>query len=243
MAVTHLPESIESVLAIPIVKNNTIPGILLFGAKKKRIYQKYHVMIIDILGSYLAIALENARHYEKTKTASERDPLTKLYNVRMCGEKINDAFQQLQAGDIKTVSLVMLDIDHFKLVNDQYGHQSGNELLIQVSVLLKIVVGDCGVVARYGGEEFVLILPDINKEDAYEIAENIRKTIEKYEFKLHDDLINVSQEITARMTVSIGIATAPTDTIDPLSLIRYADRALYIGAKREGRNKVGVYMK
>lgn len=243
MATTHLPERIESVLAIPIVKNNTIPGVLLFGSKKKRIYQKYHVMIIDILGSYLAIALENARHYEKTKTASERDPLTRLYNARICGEKINEAFQQLQAGDIKTVSLVMLDIDHFKLVNDNYGHQSGNEILIQVAELLRNVVGNRGPVARYGGEEFVLILPNINKEDAYGIAENIRKTIEKYEFKLHDDLAKVSQEITAKITVSIGVATAPTDTDDPLCLIRYADRALYIGAKRAGRNKVGVYQK
>lgn len=238
-----IPQDIESILAVPIIKNNTVSGVLFLGSMRKmNTYEKYHLMIIDILCSYFAVALENARNYEKTKTESERDPLTNLYNARVCSEKLKDAFLQLQEGKRKNISLLMLDLDHFKLINDYYGHQSGDEVLIQVADLLKKIVGNRGLLTRYGGEEFVIILPEVGKEEANLLGEHIRQTIENYHFTIHDNLADIRKERTMKITVSIGVASSPTDTDDAMSLIRYADRALYIGAKQVGRNKVASYV-
>lgn len=237
-----IPEEMESVLVVPIIKNNLVSGVLFLGTQNKVDYQKYHLMILDILCSYLAVALENARHYEKTKKESERDPLTKLYNARVCRRELRDAFNRLHIGKLKCISLLMLDIDYFKSINDQYGHQSGNEILIQMSDLLRKIVGNQGTLTRYGGEEFIIILPDIKKDEAIQMGESIRQTIENYPFHMHDNLTDERKTLSKKITVSIGIASAPADTDDAISLIRYADRALYLGAKRVGRNKVAEYI-
>lgn len=237
-----IPEEMESVLVVPIIKNNLVSGVLFLGTQNKVDYQKYHLMILDILCSYLAVALENARHYEKTKKESERDPLTKLYNARVCRRELRDAFNRLHIGKLKCISLLMLDIDYFKSINDQYGHQSGNEILIQMSDLLRKIVGNRGTLTRYGGEEFIIILPDIKKDEAIQMGESIRQTIENYPFHMHDNLTDERKTLSKKITVSIGIASAPADTDDAISLIRYADRALYLGAKRVGRNKVAEYV-
>jgi diguanylate cyclase (GGDEF)-like protein len=237
-----IPEEMESVLVVPIIKNNLVSGVLFLGTQNKVDYQKYHLMILDILCSYLAVALENARHYEKTKKESERDPLTKLYNARVCKRELRDAFKRLHIGKLKCISLLMLDIDYFKSINDQYGHQSGNEILIQMSDLLRKIVGNQGTLTRYGGEEFIIILPDIKKDEAIQMGESIRQTIENYPFHMHDNLTDERKTLSKKITVSIGIASAPADTDDAISLIRYADRALYLGAKRVGRNKVAEYV-
>lgn len=238
-----IPEEMESVLVVPIIKNNAVSGVLFLGTQNKvNDYQKYHLMILDILCSYLAVALENARHYEKTKKESERDPLTKLYNARVCRRELRDGFNRLHTGKIKCISLLMLDIDYFKSINDQYGHQSGNEILIQMSDLLREIVGNRGTLTRYGGEEFIIILPDVKKEEAIQIGESIRQTIENFSFYMHDNLADERKTISTKITVSIGVASAPADTDNAISLIRYADRALYLGAKRVGRNKVAEYV-
>lgn len=238
-----IPEEMESVLVVPIIKNNAVSGVLFLGTQNKvNDYQKYHLMILDILCSYLAVALENARHYEKTKKESERDPLTKLYNARVCRRELRDGFNRLHTGKIKCISLLMLDIDYFKSINDQYGHQSGNEILIQMSDLLREIVGNRGTLTRYGGEEFIIILPDVKKEEAIQIGESIRQTIENFSFYMHDNLADERKTISTKITVSIGVASAPADTDNAISLIRYADRALYLGAKRVGRNRVAEYV-
>lgn len=198
-------------------------------------------MLIDILCSYLAVAFDNARHYEKTKYQSERDPLTNLYNARVISDRIEDAFTKLHEGQIKTLALLMVDIDHFKAVNDTYGHESGNVVLQQVANLLGKIVGNKGILGRYGGEEFTILLFDYTKKQAIDFAEYIRKTIEEYTFTLYDDLAEVRRKINIHLTVSIGVAVVPDDTEEMMELIRVADRALYLGAKQIGRNKVAEY--
>ncbi|MCU9614028.1 sensor domain-containing diguanylate cyclase [Caldibacillus lycopersici] len=238
----YIPNDMESVLTVPMMKNNEVTGVLTIGTKRKRTYEKYHLMIIDILCSYLAIAFENARHYERTKFQSERCQLTNLYNARVFTEKLEENFDKLNNGEVDGLSLLLIDIDHFKMVNDTYGHQSGDEILIQVADLLKNIVNVKGLLARYGGEEFVILLPNVNKEDADLFAERIRETIENRTFTMYDNLSDTRRKLTARITVSIGVASSPTDTDDPMALLRYADRALYIGAKRVGRNKAAKYV-
>ncbi|MEH7010541.1 sensor domain-containing diguanylate cyclase [Neobacillus niacini] len=234
-----VPADAESILAVPIVRNKNVIGVLMLASKRKRAYEKSQLMIVDILCSYFAVAIENAKHYELTKTQSERCALTKLYNYRYFEKVLNEEFDKLFQFERKVLSLIILDIDHFKAVNDTYGHQSGNEILSELAARLSKLVGSRGTVARYGGEEFVVLLPEANKEEAFQMAEMIRQAIANWPFTLHQSLELTQQQI--KITASIGVATAPEDAEDALALVRHADRALYVGAKRAGRNRVAEY--
>jgi diguanylate cyclase (GGDEF)-like protein len=235
----YLPDDAESVLAVPIVRNKKVIGVLLLASKRKRAYEKSQLMIVDILCSYFAVAIDNAKHYELTKTQSERCALTKLYNYRYFEKLLTEEFDKLFHFERKVLSLIILDIDHFKTVNDTYGHQSGNEILCELATRLNNLVGTRGTVARYGGEEFVVLLPEADKEEAYQMAEMIRQSIANWPFILQQSLDFKQHQV--KITASIGIATAPEDAEEPLALVRHADRALYVGAKRAGRNRVAEY--
>jgi diguanylate cyclase (GGDEF)-like protein len=235
----YIPKDAESILGVPIIRSKKLIGVLLLASRKKRAYEKSQLMIIDILCSHFAIAIENARHYEQTKRQSERCALTSLYNYRYFENMLTEEFEKLTRFERKMLSLIILDIDHFKNVNDTYGHQSGNEILCELANRLNKLVGGRGTVARYGGEEFVVLLPDVSKEDAYQMAELIRQSIANWPFSISQSLDQKHQQV--RITASIGVATAPEDAEDALALIRHADRALYVGAKRAGRNRVAEY--
>jgi diguanylate cyclase (GGDEF)-like protein len=238
-----IPQKAESILSVPIVRNNQVIGVLVLAAAKKRAFEKSQLMIVDILCSHFAIAVENARHHEKTKENSERCALTGLYNYRFFETMLTSEFGKLQKGERDLLSLVLLDIDHFKSVNDTYGHQSGNEILCELAERLKNRIGNIGTVARYGGEEFVILLPDMMKGDALKLAEQIRILIANQPFTLLQSMDEGGKELQVNITASIGVATAPQDADDSLALIRHADRALYVGAKRSGRNRVAEYVK
>ena len=235
----YIPADAESVLAVPIVRNKKVIGVLMLASKRKHAYEKSQLMIVDILCSYFAVAIDNAKHYELTKTQSERCALTKLYNYRYFEKLLTEEFDKLFQFERKVLSLIILDIDHFKAVNDTYGHQSGNEILCELAERLSKIVSTSGTVARYGGEEFVVLLPEADKEEAYQMAEMIRQAIANWPFSMQHSLDPTQHQ--AKITASIGVATAPEDAEDPLALIRHADRALYVGAKRAGRNRVAEY--
>ncbi|RLQ98040.1 sensor domain-containing diguanylate cyclase [Falsibacillus albus] len=243
MAKGYMPENVESILSVPIVRNKRIVGVLLLASTRKKAYEKYQLMIVDMLCSYFAVAIENARHYEETKRNSERCALTNLYNYRYFENLLTEEYVEMRKRKRKRISLIMLDIDHFKVVNDTYGHQSGNEILVEMADRLNRLVEGFGTLARYGGEEFVILLPDVSKQKATELAETVRLTIANRPFTLHNNLEHERKRLMVRITASIGVATAPEDADDALSLIRHADRALYIGAKRAGRNRVAEYVK
>jgi diguanylate cyclase (GGDEF)-like protein len=236
-----LPVDAESILAVPIVRNKKVIGVLMLASKRKRAYEKSQLMIVDILCSYFAVAIENAKHYEITKTQSERCALTKLYNYRYFEKILTEEFDKLTQFERKVLSLIILDIDHFKVVNDTYGHQSGNEILCELASRLSNLIGLRGTVARYGGEEFVVLLPDAEKEEAFQMAEMIRQAIANWPFIIQQSLDLKQHQV--KITASIGVATAPEDAEEPLALVRHADRALYVGAKRAGRNRVAEYVK
>lgn len=235
----NIPKDAESILGVPIIRSKKLMGVLLLASRRKRAYEKSQLMIIDILCSHFAIAVENARHYEQTKRQSERCSLTNLYNYRYFENMLTEEFEKLTRFERKVLSLIILDIDHFKQVNDTYGHQSGNEILCELANRLSKLVGGRGTVARYGGEEFVVLLPNVSKEEAFHMAELIRQSIANWPFSISQSLDQKQQQV--KITASIGVATAPEDAEDSLALIRHADRALYVGAKRAGRNRVAEY--
>lgn len=188
--------------------------------------------IVPILLTCLAlfeILLSQWRHREHLiQKLSQVDPLTNLFNRR----SINQCLEQLDSAKTDTYALVLLDLDHFKRINDEYGHDKGDETLILVSQVLNQHLRGSDVVGRFGGEEFILVLKNSNLEQAIFIAERCRKAIEQLEIWGHD-----GQSI--HVTASFGIAISTPELV-PQQLLTHADQALY-AAKAGGRNMVMAY--
>ena len=242
-ATDSAPEELESVLCVPLTHNNETRGILLLGSNRKALFGDYQLQILDLLGSYYIVALEKARYVKEALQRSERCGLTKLYNYRYLEEKLHFEMKRMRLGDIDNLSVIMLDIDHFKRVNDTYGHQSGNDILYGLAKLLEKLLPDTATVGRYGGEEFVYILPGYSKAQAVEFAEQVRLLIREHVFTIIPDLGEDKYPVRVSITSSVGVSNAPTDTDEAINLLRNADRALYIGAKQAGRDRVAEYVR
>ncbi|MCP4748651.1 MAG: diguanylate cyclase [Desulfobacteraceae bacterium] len=161
---------------------------------------------------------------QELKFLANRDPLTLCLNRRAFGIKLDKAFEKSKT-DKTPLSCLMVDIDHFKSVNDRYGHATGDEVIKKVAMTLKTVTSEKNFVSRYGGEEFCIVLPDENSAQAAKIAEQIRKTIES------EPCSGVN------VTVSIGVSCLENNPAGPDVLVNQADKALYV-AKEGGRNQV-----
>lgn len=237
----YLLSDTQSILVLPLTRNHKMEGVLLLTSKKKHFFKDYQVKILELLCSYFVVSLEKARYVEKTKHTSERCGLTGLYNYRYFDEYLNTMMGQLKRRNISNLSLVLLDIDYFKKINDNYGHQSGNDILCGVADLLRQEIENIGTLARYGGEEFVILLPNYSKKAALNIAEHLRKTIERQPFDISPDLVDNITHLFVHITVSIGVSSAFEDAEEGAELLRKADRAMYNGAKKKGRNKVAGF--
>ena len=198
---------------------------------------------LDILASYFTVSVEKARYVEETVIKSERCALTKLYNYNYLEERLEIEMAKLKKGVLDELSVLILDIDYFKNVNDTYGHQSGNDILSSLAGILEETVPEEGIVARYGGEEFVYLLPNKSKQEAMYFAEQLRQRIENHKFEIISDLGDHAPHLAIGITVSIGVSTALDDADEAKTLLRNADRSLYIGAKQAGRNRVASYIK
>ncbi|MRX74163.1 diguanylate cyclase [Bacillus lacus] len=239
---SFMPEGAESLMAVPVIRNQKVVGAVLLISHSKRAFQQYQLILLDLLTAHLGVAIENAKNYEKTRKENERCSLTGLYNYRYFEKQLTYLMNTMNQGRLDRVSLILLDIDHFKLVNDTYGHQAGNEILIELAERLRNFIGNKGTVARYGGEEFVIILPNTGKRQCFSLAEGIRSSIAQKPFMIQQHIFEEGS-IPVQITASLGIASAPEDADEPLALIRHADRAMYTGAKKAGRNKVAEYAK
>jgi two-component system, cell cycle response regulator len=176
-----------------------------------------------------ALQDELKRSNELLKELSNTDPLTRLSNRRFLMETLEREFQRASRKN-NPLSFVLIDIDFFKKVNDTYGHQEGDKVLVEVAALLKSMVRLYDIAARYGGEEFVIVLAETSLTNAMIFAERYRLAVQNLSFG------GVLKGIT--ITVSLGVATYPSSKVDCVdSLIRQADEALY-RAKQGGRNRV-----
>lgn len=235
-----LPDT-QSVLVLPLSRNQKMEGILLLTSKRKNFFKDYRVRILELICSYFAVSLEKARYVEKERHKSERCGLTGLYNYRYFDEYLTKMMKDLKNDSITNLSLILLDIDYFKKINDNYGHQCGNEILCGIADILRREIGGQGTLARYGGEEFVILLPNYSKEEALKIAEHIRQTIEAQPFEISPNLMENINHLIVHVTASIGVSSAFEDTDEGTTLVRNADYAMYIGAKQQGRNRVAGY--
>lgn len=187
---------------------------------------------------YLRIQMHEAALYHNTlieknhlEILSITDPVTQLTNHRYFQERLLKDFEQATLSSLP-LSLVMIDVDHFKSFNDHYGHPEGDRLLAEVSSRLKKLCPEKGSVSRYGGEEFGLILPGFDLKSASDLAEKVRKTIEEMPF-------TGPHGRPAFVTISLGIASNPHLYKKASELVTAADNALY-QAKRQGRNQFAV---
>ena len=240
------------------LRENIVKGLLLLGFTTVVFLGGFFVLFLNnFVGDYftsfasgwlvfIAIAfyryfhtlLENIQLRGKVIT----DPLTGLYNRRVLESQINIELEKLvnAKGSRKTdpsheLSVLMVDIDDFKRINDTYGHQFGDDVLKNVGFLIKESIRKDDIAARFGGEEFCIVLPHTTKEEVCQIAEKIRKNIQAKKFSYVNQV--------ASFTVSIGIACAREDNLlASRSLIRAADEALY-EAKKQGKNRVYLYQK
>jgi diguanylate cyclase (GGDEF)-like protein len=208
--------------------SNSVEGVLLVdNSMSGHAIDPKTVTLLSIVAHSIGIAVNNAKSYSNVLRDSIHDDLTGLYNRRYFNERLMEEVERAHRyGD--NFSLLMVDIDNFKQVNDDYGHPAGDKVLAAVGGALGAQLRKTDVVARYGGEEFVIILFNAQKGKAVEIAENLRVAVAAF-------ALSGAEEI--QVTVSIGVATFGIDANSFEGLIRTADKALY-NAKSRGRNQV-----
>jgi diguanylate cyclase (GGDEF)-like protein len=219
----------RTMICVPLVSKGTLRGVIqVLNKVDGTTFTEAELALAQTLADHAAIAIENASLYRQAYLASITDDLTGLGNTRQFQGSLAEAMAQG-----RPVSLVVLDLDHFKAVVDRYGHLAGSRVIAQIGRMIGRLMRPGDVPARFGGDEFVVVLPDTDVEEARGIAESIRLGIEK-STRLEGEDVDIS-----RVTASVGLACFPTHAQDAEGLFRRADDAMY-AAKRAGRNRVAV---
>lgn len=220
---------IKNVITLPLASaDNKLSGLLIITNREGGFSQEDE----DALFNFSFQAFQALAMHNELARLAITDGLTGLYNHRVFQERFNEELERAERCK-RNLSILMLDIDHFKSFNDTYGHQVGDEVLKVLAQVTKKNIRSIDFAARYGGEEFVIILPEVGHDDALFIAERLWVSVFEYPLILKSGK-------QARITVSIGCACYPDDAITKELLIKRADEALYF-AKEHGRNRVCSY--
>ena len=223
-AIRSLP---AAVIAVPVVASGQVEAVLVLVRDATAPFNEKERDLLVALAPITATAMQSARHADALAEASLVDGLTGVGNRRRLDSELPEILTRFAGG---TSALMMIDLDHFKVVNDRYGHPAGDILLRKVAALLEGQVRPADRVYRYGGEEFSVILPEISADEAAQVAERVAAVIREKSF-------NAGVDTPLHISISIGLAiTAGTDAVD---LISRADAALY-EAKQSGRDRVVV---
>lgn len=217
---------------IPLVSRGNVIGIMQITPEIGKVPTGKDKRFLMVFTSAAAVAIDNSLLHKTTEELTIIDALTDLYNFRYFHNKLADELRRADRYR-QRLSLLMLDLDHFKEKNDLFGHQTGNVILREVSDIIRQCVRDIDIVARYGGEEFVVILPQTDEKEAFVIADRIRDSIDKNLFADSQGRRDI------HITISIGIATYPEGVHSLDQLLEKVDKALY-AAKADGRNVVRV---
>lgn len=232
-----LPFDIKGdMICIPLlIKKNRLVGTITLLTKEGQHLSETILEILDTLSTQFAIGLQNTIMFEETKEMASKDGLTNLYNHIYFKEFLELELNRSKRYG-KPLAIALLDIDYFKNINDNYGHQEGDLILKELAAIIKISVRKTDLVARYGGEEFVVVFPEADSDKIISAAEKLRKKINDHVFS--------SPVNDHRITVSIGISVFVPDSnkdfINQKELICQADKALY-EAKEKGRNNIKIW--
>ena len=211
---------INSLMAVPLHVGDKLLGVLMVGRGVSHAYGYENLRFLEALAGQAAISIQNAWMYRQTKEWASRDALTGIYNYRYFSERLDHEWTRAVRYE-KPLSLIMIDLDHFKSVNDRYGHLVGDEVLREIADLLNNHTRETDIVARYGGEEFAVILPETHFQDAYIVGEKLRYEVERAVFT------GGGGEHKIDLTLSLGVANYPSSAANKSDLIYQADQALY----------------
>jgi diguanylate cyclase (GGDEF)-like protein len=219
----------EALITIPLIARDSIKGALnVYRLGEEASFDDDEFELAKRFGDAAALALDNAQSRARLEHQAQTDPLTGLYNHRSFHERLRAALTNASRSHDK-VSVLMLDIDDFKRVNDVYGHGSGDEILRSLADELKSVVRASDVVCRLGGEEFAIVMASRNGDDAERLAHRLVDHISAAEF-----------EPAGRITISVGLARGPEHAMNPRELVACAEAAM-MTAKARGKNQIVLY--
>ncbi len=224
------PATIRTAVLVPIRSRHAPSGVcIVFSAGPAQRYSRGDLQNATFIAEQASVALENAAKYLDAREQAYTDDLTKLYNARFLDVVLD---RELRRADRykSTVSLLFLDLDLFKKVNDVHGHLMGSRVLVEVADVLRGCVREIDTIIRYGGDEYTIVLADTDRHGAYVVAERIRRGIEEHVFLKSEGLV-------VRLTACVGVACYPTHARTKQALLEMADKAMY-RAKATERNRV-----
>ncbi len=219
----------KSAIVIPLVVEDRLVGVVRALKIGTNAYSEDHFRFAQTLALQAALAIAAAEAYEEIRRLSVTDELTDAYNVRHVMQRLREEMEFANRHE-DSVSLLVIDGDAMKVVNDQYGHAEGNHVLVEMTKAMRAALRLSDVLGRFGGDEFIVVLPRTNARDALVTAERLRLAVAAH------DVRNSWGELI-RASVSVGVATYPEHATNADDLFRAADRALY-AAKQAGRNRV-----
>jgi diguanylate cyclase (GGDEF)-like protein len=223
-------EGIRAFICIPLSLHRKIVGILHLDDFTPRVFDRDKLELLSILASFAAMAIDNAKLHNHTKLMAITDALTGLNNRRYFQHIYTQEMRRARRYK-KFLSLVMIDVDDFKKFNDTYGHLNGDRVLEKLGQIISRMLRNVDYAFRYGGEEFLAVLPETNLDNALQVAERLRASIEQETISL------IGGNATGGVTVSIGVACFPRDADNQESLLAFVDSLLY-RAKEGGKNRV-----
>ncbi len=220
----------RTLVSVPLLTPTGVVGVLALWTSDRVGFDAQSLELVDAAAPYFALVLNHARQYGMARESAERDPLTRLRNRRAFDRAFDAEGARFQRYE-RPLSVLLVDLDHFKQINDTHGHEAGDAVLQLVARTLEHELRDNDIPARFGGEEFVVMLPETDRAHAGEAAERLRSAIERLEFRWQGRAIPIR--------ASIGVASCPDCASVPRDLLGVADEALY-AAKKAGRNQVVV---
>ncbi|MBN2339754.1 MAG: sensor domain-containing diguanylate cyclase [Acidobacteria bacterium] len=227
---TPQEDAARSVLRHPLACRGEKVGVIELVSRAGEAFTPEDRTLVEMAAGPLAVAIRTLGRFELSERLTITDDLTLLYNYRYL-KKYLEAEVKRCLRYKKKVSLLFIDIDEFKCINDTFGHLVGSRALAEMGQVFKQCVRETDVVGRYGGDEFVIVLPETPLGGAMAVAERIRKRVEGYEF--------AARNLSIRLTVSLGVANCPRHTLTAEGLIKKADAAMY-RAKELSRNSIKV---
>lgn len=231
--IKELQQPIKTLFIKPLIAGDKCIGAAIFSSIRSHAFTEYHRNFMDTLMNQVSMVVDNSLLHRSMRDMARTDGLTGLLNHRTFMEKLNEEYKRLER-EPRPFSILLVDIDFFKKVNDSYGHPAGDVALARVAGVLKEVARGSDFVARYGGEEFAVGMVDTEARGAHQLAERLRKIVES------TTITTAGGRISFKLTLSIGIASFPVDTRTLDDLLSLSDLSLY-HAKRSGRNRVCLY--
>jgi diguanylate cyclase (GGDEF)-like protein len=222
----RLFQDARSRMCIPLVSFGQRIGVLILCNAKSDTFEAADQQSLESVADICATAIQNAHHVERVRQLAYIDGLTGIFNRRYFEMRIAEEIERARRFDTR-MAIIMIDIDQFKRLNDEFGHLLGDEVLRQVSSIFSQHLRKIDVVCRYGGEEFIIALSQTDPESAFRVAEKLRKVVAGWQFP----------GVPRSVTISAGVAVLPEDGINRDDLVKAADSALYM-AKQSGRNRV-----